>query len=213
MCRESSEAKRRGKRRLRAMPTLEQVIGGFDEGEAFAPDTSFSEPPDFGAVPLTSDASFEAIDPSFDTIDASNAASQLAPGEGGSMGLMNSTFEPTNTDWTSGNDTTPGAMQEIPTLDPDPMIPTLDPAPVPDNTYTGPFRDGDFLHDPRSLTPQQAQGLQDLIDTPGMHPWAVDGMRQFLRDYRDGVDRIFPDHPNPFPRPYPGISDPDGNVG
>jgi len=235
MYRKPSEAKRREKRRLRPMQTLELVIGGFDEGEALAPDTSFSEPPDFGAVPLTSEASFETSDASFETsdasfqtsdasfesidtsstanvvVDASNAASELAPSDGGSMSMLNS-FEP-NTDWTSGNDTSSPATHEIPTLDPDPMIRTLDPDPVPDNRYGGPFRDGDFLHDPRSLTPGQAQGLEDLMRTPGMHPWAVDQMRQFLEDYRNGVDRIFPDNPNPFPRPYPTISDPDGNVG
>lgn len=227
--RRRSPPKRHGSRQ-QSNHVLEHVIGGFDEDGFAAPDTSFTEAPNFDAVPFASDASFDTIDGSSASLESSaaDAPSLLAPSDGGSGGGIvdsgggMSTFEQSTIDSSFGNETTNRATPEIPTLDPDPTVPTIDPAPLPptfnpapspDGAYSGPFRDGDFIHDPRSLTPEQAQGLQDLIDSPQMQPWMADDMRHFLQDYRNGVDRIFPDHPNPFPRPYPRTSDPDGNIG
>ena len=65
------------------------------------------------------------------------------------------------------------------------------------------LRDGQWLHDPRQLTPGQARELEELGRNPNTHPDTRRNIQQFLDDYRNNRDRLFPDDPNPLPRPYP----------
>ena len=65
------------------------------------------------------------------------------------------------------------------------------------------LKDGDWLHNPRELTPEKAKELQDLIDKGNLHPQSKKAIEQFLDDYRNGRDSLFPDDPNPLHKPYP----------
>jgi len=67
------------------------------------------------------------------------------------------------------------------------------------------FKDGDFLHDPRQLTPDQAKDLEKLQKDPKIHPDTQKEIKEFLDDYKNKRDRLFPDNPNPYPNPYPRI--------
>jgi hypothetical protein len=67
------------------------------------------------------------------------------------------------------------------------------------------LKDGDFLHDPRQLTPNQAKDLEKLQKDPKIHPDTRKDIEQFLDDYKNKRDRLFPDNPNPYPNPYPRI--------
>ncbi len=60
----------------------------------------------------------------------------------------------------------------------------------------GGVKDGDWLHDPRQMTPDQAKDLEKMLDGP-LHPSTKEDIKQFLDDYKNGTDRLFPDDPNP----------------
>lgn len=82
-----------------------------------------------------------------------------------------------------------------------------------DKATKGPeLKDGQWLHDPRQLTPGQAKELQDMLDKGNLHPDTQRDIREFLDDYKNNRDRLFPSDPNPLPRPYPYV-DPNRNVG
>lgn len=70
------------------------------------------------------------------------------------------------------------------------------------------LKDGDWLHDPRQLTPGQARDLEQMLQRPDLHPDTKKDIEQFLDDYRNGRDRLFPESPNPLPRPYPWPKNP-----
>jgi hypothetical protein len=67
------------------------------------------------------------------------------------------------------------------------------------------LQNGDFLHNPRDVTPEQARDLEKLGKDPSLHPDTRREIQEFLDDYHNGIDRLFPDAPNPYPRPYPSI--------
>lgn len=89
-----------------------------------------------------------------------------------------------------------------PSTDPS-ATPGAGPAQKDPKTTPPALRDGDFLHNPRAMTPEQAKGLEDILKKGGLHPQTEKEIRDFLEDYRKGQDRLFPDNPNPYPRPYP----------
>jgi hypothetical protein len=65
------------------------------------------------------------------------------------------------------------------------------------------LKDGDFLHNPRALSPNQAKELEKLQNDPNVHPDTQKEIKEFLDDYKNKRDRLFPESPNPYPRPYP----------
>lgn len=65
------------------------------------------------------------------------------------------------------------------------------------------LKDGQWLHDPRQITPQQAKELKDMLSRPDLSPDTKREIKEFLNDYHNRRDRLFPEFPNPLPRPYP----------
>lgn len=71
--------------------------------------------------------------------------------------------------------------------------------------------DRQFLHDPRSLTPSQVKGLEELSRQPNLSPATKGEIDQFLEDYRSGTDSLGLD--GQLGRPdAPPIQDPDPNA-
>lgn len=77
----------------------------------------------------------------------------------------------------------------------------VDKVPLPQKKPIHHLKDGDFIHNPRTLTPGQADELQRLRDGGTLSPGTEKDIDQFLEDYRNKQDRLFPNDPEPHP-PY-----------